>query len=145
MARMHTRKRGRSGSKNVFSESDHAWVTATPEEVTQTVLSLRREGLSKSVVGMRLRDQYGLPSTKVMLGKKLGTVLNQNKLGDDIPEDLKGLISKYKSISRHIGLNRADTAASRNRNLIMAKIQRLVKYYKRNNYLSAEWSLSKVL
>ena len=145
MARMYTRKRGKSGSKRNFARDDHSWVTMTDEETKQAIISLKNEGLSNSMVGMRLRDQYGNPGSKVMLGKKLATVLAENGIRDDIPEDLKALIEKYKSVSKHIELDKRDPAAIRNRNLIMSKALRLVRYYKLNNYLSKEWSLSKVL
>ncbi|MCX8203629.1 MAG: 30S ribosomal protein S15, partial [Nitrososphaeria archaeon] len=42
MARMHARKRGKSGSKRPISKSPPSWVTATPEEVEELVVSYAR-------------------------------------------------------------------------------------------------------
>ncbi|AKA49568.1 30S ribosomal protein S15 [uncultured archaeon] len=145
MARMHTRKKGKSGSRAQFSTENHTWVEMSNDEIKETVVKLKNEGLSKSLIGIRLRDQYGIPSTKVMFNQKLGVLLGSEGLAENIPEDLNNLISRYQRVKRHNQLNSKDTANARNGALIMAKILRLVRYYKRKGVLPAEWKLGRVI
>lgn len=145
MARMHTRKKGKSGSHAQFSKENHQWVEMNDDEIKESIVSMKKEGLSKSMIGIKLRDQYGIPSTKVMFNQKLGVVLESQGVKDEIPEDLSNLINKYKKVRRHNELNSKDTINSRNGALIMNKILRLVRYYKRTGVLSASWRLGRVI
>ena len=145
MARMHTRKKGKSGSKRVYSEESKSWVQINSEEVEGLIVQLRKEGASSSYIGVRLRDQYGIPGTKTILNKKIGTVLKEKNLSPDVPEDLMNLINRYKNVTKHMQLNRNDMSNKRGQQLIMAKILRMTKYYKSKGYLSTEWNLNKVI
>ncbi|MGP6207584.1 30S ribosomal protein S15 [Cuniculiplasma sp. SKW3] len=145
MARMHTRKRGKSGSRNSYYGVGHDWVQQTPKEIEDLVIQLRKEGLTASQIGIRLRDSYGIPKLRYINHKKIGDVLSENNMSPDVPEDLMALITKYKRVSKHMELNKNDLNNGRKRNLLMSKMLRLVRYYKENGYLSKEWELNKVL
>ncbi len=145
MARMHTRKKGKSGSKRVYSDESKSWVQINSQEVEGFIVQLRKEGASSSYIGVRLRDQYGIPGTKTILNKKIGTVLKEKNLSADVPEDLMNLINRYKNVTKHMQLNRNDMSNKRGQQLIMAKILRMTKYYKSKGYLSTEWNLNKVI
>ncbi|MCL4437746.1 MAG: 30S ribosomal protein S15 [Thermoplasmataceae archaeon] len=145
MARMHTRKRGKGKSTRIYSESKPDWVELSSEELEKTVVDLKKGGATMSMIGIKLRDQYGIPGTKSVVGKKIGQILHDNNLSDAVPEDLMNLIKKYKNVSRHIQLNRNDSGNIRGQALLMSKILRLVRYYKRRGSLSKEWNLSRVL
>lgn len=145
MARMHTRKKGKSGSKRVYSEESRSWVQLNSEEIQNVIVQLRKEGSSSSVIGVRLRDQYGIPSTKTILNRKIGDILKEKNLSPEVPEDLMNLINRYKNVTRHMQLNRNDMSNKRGQQLIMAKILRMTKYYKNKGYLSREWNLNKVI
>ncbi len=145
MARMHTRKRGKSKSRRIYSQEKPDWIQFSNEEVEKMIVDLKKAGSSNSVIGVKLRDQYGIPGTKAVLGKKLGKVLQSAGIKDDVPEDLMNLIKKYRNASKHMDANRNDMSNKRGQALLMAKILRLVKYYKRSGSLTPEWNLSKVL
>ena len=145
MARMHTRKRGKSKSRRIYSQGKPDWIQFSNEEVEKMIIDLKKAGSSNSVIGVKLRDQYGIPGTKAVLGKKLGKVLQSAGIKDDVPEDLMNLIKKYRNASKHMDANRNDMSNKRGQALLMAKILRLVKYYKRSGSLTPEWNLSKVL
>lgn len=145
MARMHTRKKGKSGSKRLYSEESRSWVQLNSEEIQNVIVQLRKEGSSSSVIGVRLRDQYGIPSTKTILNRKIGDILKEKNLSPEVPEDLMNLINRYKNVTRHMQLNRNDMSNKRGQQLIMAKILRMTKYYKNKGYLSREWNLNKVI
>ncbi len=145
MARMHTRKKGKSGSRNTYYGVGHDWIQQTPEELEEIVVNLRKEGLTASEIGIKLRDSYGVPKIRYVNHKKIGQILEEKKMAPDVPEDLMALINKYKRVTKHMELNRNDLNNGRKKNLIMSKMLRLVRYYKENGYLAKEWELNKVL
>ena len=142
MARMHTRKRGRSGSKIVYRDSAPDWVQMNQEEINELILKLKREGLTKSKIGMILRDQYGIPKVKQIIGKRIGDVVKEASLEDQIPEDLLALMRKAVSLNRHLSKYPKDLKNKRNLQLIEAKIKRLTDYYKRVEKLPSNWYYS---
>ncbi|BAB60373.1 ribosomal protein small subunit S13 [Thermoplasma volcanium GSS1] len=144
MARMHTRKRGKSGSKKVYGVEPN-WVQYSKDEILNIAVDLKKSGMTSSVVGIRLRDQYGVPTVKAIFGKKLNKLLAEKGIRDEIPEDLNSLIKRYNNVAKHVELNPKDHSNKRGRDLIMAKMLRLVRYYKRTGVLDQKWNLSKVL
>ncbi len=145
MARMHTRKRGRSSSHRIYDTGKHEWIKQSDDEIVELIKQMKSEKMSKSLIGIRLRDQYGIPGTKYVVGKKISTILRENGIEEDVPEDLYFLINKYKNIKKHLALNKKDTHNTRSKDLIMAKILRLIKYYKRKGRLPSNWKLERSL
>lgn len=145
MARMHTRKRGKSKSRKVYGQEKPDWIQFSNDEVEKMIVDMKKSGTSKSDIGIKLRDQYGIPGVKTVLGRKIGSVLKDAGVVDPVPEDLMNLIRKYQNVSKHVEANSKDHSNKRGQMLLMAKILRLVKYYKRVGYLSREWNLARVL
>ncbi len=145
MARMHSRKRGKSSSHKIYDTGRHEWINQSDDEISDLVVQMKSEGLSSAEIGIRLRDQYAIPSTKSIVGKKITSILREKGQEGPIPEDLQNLINKYKNISKHIALNRNDMSNDRSRVLIMNKILRLVRYYRQAGRLPEKWSLDKSL
>lgn len=145
MARMHTRKRGKSKSRRIYTNEKPGWIQFSNDEIVKMIVDMKKAGNPSSVIGIKLRDQYGIPGTKAVFGKKLNDVLAQAGMVDQVPEDLMNLIKRYQNVTKHIELNSKDFSNKRGQVLIMSKILRLVKYYKREGKLSPEWNLAKVL
>ncbi len=145
MARMYSGKRGKSSSHKIYDTGRHEWVTQSDDEISDLVVQMKSEGLSKAQIGVRLRDQYAIPSTKSIVGKKISAIVREKGQTPEVPEDLMDLIKKYKSVSKHIALNKNDRSNDRARALIMNKILRLVKYYRVKGRLPEKWSLDKSL
>jgi small subunit ribosomal protein S15 len=143
MARMHTRKRGRAGSKRPVREGKPNWVTMGNEELDKLIVKLKKEGLTKSKLGMVLRDQYGIPKVKEIRGNRISKILETNGVKDQMPEDLAALISKAVSLNKHLGVNPKDLKNRRGLELVEAKIKRLSDYYKRKSKLPEGWSYSR--
>ncbi len=106
------------------------------------VVKLRREGMDPSKIGLTLRDSYGIPSVRIITGKKIVQVLKEHKMPLALPEDLSNLIKRAIRIRKHLGSNNKDLHSKRGLQLNEAKIRRLVKYYKRQGLLPAEWKYS---
>jgi len=105
-------------------------------------MKLHESGLPSSRIGLTLRDQYGVPSTKLVLGKNVTAVLKQNNALPDLPEDLSNLMRKALHVRKHIKVNRKDVHNKRSLQLTENKIRRLVKYYHDSGRLAPEWTYS---
>ena len=139
MARMHSRARGKSGSTRPPRTAPPEWVEYSPEEVEDLVIRLAKKGLSPSMIGVVLRDQYGIPSVKLITKKRITKILEENGLASPIPEDLMNLIKKAVNIDKHMKNNPHDMTAKRGFQLTTAKIRRLAKYYIREGKLPSTW------
>ncbi|MBS3793579.1 MAG: 30S ribosomal protein S15 [Candidatus Thorarchaeota archaeon] len=144
MARMHTRRKGQSGSKRPSTLRIPEWLDEekNAEWVEDKIIELAKAGNSPSMIGVILRDQYGIPLVKVITGKKITEILEQHDLTHDVPEDLWNLIAKAASIHRHLEDNKRDNVAKRNLQLTESKIHRLTKYYKKKRVLPSDWKYS---
>ncbi len=139
MAKMHSRARGRSGSKKPLTDKKPSWVRYKPKEVEMLVVKLAKEEHSASAIGLILRDSYGVPSVKSLLEKSVTQLLKEKKLETELPEDLQSLMKRAAMIRKHMSKNKKDMTALRGLQLSDAKILRLTKYYKRTKRLPANW------
>ena len=115
------------------------WLEMTEEEIVELIVKLHREGQSTSQIGIILRDQYGIPSTKTVLGAKITEILKDNGTEFEYPEDLLNLIKRAVNIREHLEENPKDLHSKRGLMIIESKIRKLVKYYTRNNVLPEGW------
>jgi small subunit ribosomal protein S15 len=139
MARMHARRKGRSGSIKPHHTSTPEWVPLKTNEIEEIVVKLAKEGLTTSAIGTRLRDQYGVPSIKQVTGKKITTILTENKIQFKLPEDLSNLLHKVYNLDAHMKNNPKDLHNKRAMKLLEEKIRRLVRYYKSIDVLPGDW------
>lgn len=137
MARMYARKKGKSGSKKPLTKA--TWVEYSAEEVEQLVLKLAKEGYSSAMIGLILRDQYGIPSVRDVTGKKITKILAEHGLAPKIPEDLFNLLKRAVNLRKHLEVHRKDKHSRRGLELIESKIRRLAKYYIRKGKLPKDW------
>ncbi len=144
MARMHTRRKGRSGSKRPSALRAPEWLDEekTPEWVESKVVELAKAGNSPSMIGMIMRDQFGIPLVKVITGKRIVTILLEHGLARTIPEDLRNMIARAARIRRHLEDNKKDFVSKRSLQLVESKIHRLSKYYRRKGVLPSDWKYS---
>ena len=139
MARLHSRKKGKSGSTRPARLEKPAWIERSAEEVEAEVIKNAKKGFTKSIIGMRLRDAYGVPLTKVITGKKIGQILQENGISDPLPEDLKDLIKKALQIRNHLEKNFKDLDSKKGLQRTESKIYRLIKYYKKKKVLAQDF------
>jgi len=138
MARMYSRKRGKSGSHRP-SQLKASWVSYKPEEIEQIIVKLAKAGKSQAGIGIMLRDQYGVPSVKAVNGKKILEIMKEHKLGPDMPDDMLNLMKRAVKLREHLAMNKHDRYSKRGMELIESKIRRLAKYYKSRNILPEKW------
>ncbi|HLD57599.1 MAG TPA: 30S ribosomal protein S15 [archaeon] len=138
MARMHSRKKGKSGSKKPMQKIA-PWVTHNPKEIEEIVLKLARQGMQSAQIGLILRDQYGIPLSKIFTKKKVSQLLKENNLYPKLPEDMLNLLKKAVNLRLHMEKNKKDYTSYRGLELTESKIRRLGKYYKNSKVLPADW------
>ena len=133
------KEKGRSGSTRPPRLEKPEWLTMSPQEVEELVASLYRKGYPPSMIGLILRDQYGIPSVRAVTGKKLVQILEERGLAPSVPEDLANLIKRATRVRRHLEEHPKDYHSKRGLMLIESKIRRLAKYYKRVGKLPPDW------
>jgi small subunit ribosomal protein S15 len=139
MARMHARKKGKSSSIRPYRKEAPTWGALKQKEVERMVLKLADDGHSSSVIGIKMRDQFGVPSVKLATGKSILKILAENKRDPKLPEDLRNLMKKAVNIDEHLTENPKDTHNKRALSLTEAKIRRLMRYYKKKGTLPSDW------
>ena len=140
MARTHARVRGKSGSSKPVV-ADLSFVTMKKADVEKTIVKLANDDIKASMIGLILRDTYGVPSVKKVTGKSIGAILAEAKIVFRIPEDLEALVKKATALKKHLESNTRDVHNKRGLQLIEAKIRRLSKYYKVKGKIPANWSM----
>jgi len=143
MARMHSRKKGKSGSKKPVKKVKPVWLRYGSKETEQLVIKLGKAGKTASEIGIILRDSYGVPSVRVVTKKTITRILQENKLEQKLPYDLIALIQREIAIMKHMDSNKKDMTAKRGLQLTDSKIRRLVKYYKKIGRLPQDWAYDK--
>ena len=110
---MHSRKKGKSGSNKPIEQKKKAWFIHDSKEVESLILKLTKSGITKSEMGLVLRDSYGIPDVKAVTNKTIGKILQENKVVQELPEDLNALIKKEVKLTKHLIENKHDQAAKR--------------------------------
>lgn len=143
MARMHSGKRGKSGSKKPYKISKKTWIRYSPSEVEALVVKLAKTGKNPTQIGLVLRDTYGLLDVKSMGLKKITKILEENKLASKLPEDMISLIRKEIQLIKHVETNKHDYSAKIGLTITESKINRLAKYYKKVGRLARDWKYNR--
>jgi len=139
MARMYSRKKGKSGSTKPINTKKLTWLRYTNKEVEHFITKLAKEGKTSSQIGLILRDTYGVPDVKSTLKKKITIILKEKGLAKKLPEELTNLIKKQIKIMKHLETNKKDQPSKRGLTLTESKINRLVRYYKKSGKLPQDW------
>jgi len=145
MARMHTRRRGSSGSDRPAADEPPEWSDVDAEEIEEHVVELAEQGHSPSEIGLKLRDEgvkgTPVPDVKLATGKKVTEILEENDAKQDIPEDLRNLMAKAVRLRDHVQENGTDHQNKRALQNTESKIRRLVNYY-RGDEIDEDFSYS---
>ena len=143
MARMHSRKHGKSASKAPLKSNKTIWERYTEAEVSIIIEKLAKQGKTSSEIGIALRDTYGIPDIKLITKKSITKILKEKELYSKLPEDIIALIKKSITIMNHLEKNKHDQPSVRGLTLTESKIKRLTKYYKKKGDLPQDWRFSK--
>ena len=143
MATHYSKSKGKAGSHKPVDKTVPSWVSYKPAEVEQLIVKLVKQEKGSSLIGIILRDSYGIPSVKALLGKSITEVIAEKKLAKKIPEELIFLIKKHIAEMKHLEENKHDKVANRGSQLTESKIVRLATYYKAKKVLPENWTYDK--
>jgi len=103
------------------------WLKYTEQEVKNIILKIveKQPELTAEKIGLVLRDNYGIPKTKVY-GFRIGDVLKE--AGKYENPDLKNLTAKNENLEKHLSRNHGDKKAGRSVILSKAKLKKVIEY-----------------
>ncbi|MEF8806753.1 30S ribosomal protein S15 [Natronomonas sp.] len=143
MARMHSRRRGSSGSDRPAADEPPEWSDVDEDAIEERVVELADEGYDPSQIGLKLRDEgvqgTPVPDVKLATGKKVTEILEENDVTPDFPEDLRNLMERAVRLRDHMEEHPGDAQNKRALQNTESKIRRLVDYY-RGDKLDAEFT-----
>ena len=145
MGRLHTHNHGKSHSSRPVDLKKPSWITQSPKEIEEMIVKYGKEGLTPSQIGIKLRDQHAIPLVKPIINKGLTEVLDENKLTQELPEDLNNIVLKAVGLQKHLKTNKSDRRNVRSLELIEAKVHRLATYYKRIGRIPKNWKYKSVV
>ena len=129
MARMYSRKKGKHGSKKPPIKIVPKWVKYKKKDLDELIVNLAKERKHSALIGTILRDQYGVPDSRLITKKSITEIMRENKIYPDMPEDLMSLFKKAVILREHVAKNKKDKKALKGLEHLESKIRRLVKYY----------------
>lgn len=137
MARLHTRKHGKSKSRkpapaDVKSDADVS-------KVEKAIMEYSKQGISGAMIGQRVKEKHGAGYLKPLLGKRLGQFLAEKGVVKALPDDLMSLMRKAVGMHKHLDANHRDVYGRIRLIRVEAKIGRLSKYYRGTGKLPADW------
>ncbi len=145
MARMHSRRRGSSGSDRPTADEPPEWSDVDAEAIESRIVELADAGHEPSQIGLKLRDEgvdgVAVPDVKLATGKKVTEILEEHDATADVPEDLRSLLTRAVRLHEHMEANPGDAQNKRALQNTESKIRRLVNYY-RGDKLDEEFAYS---
>ncbi|MCU4750762.1 30S ribosomal protein S15 [Halobacteria archaeon AArc-curdl1] len=145
MARMHTRRRGSSGSDKPAADEPPEWSDVDADKIESRVVELAEQGYDPSQIGLKLRDEgvtgTPVPDIKLATGKKVTEILEEHDATADVPEDLRNLMERAIRLRRHAERHPQDYQNKRSLQNTESKVRRLVTYY-RGDEIDADFTYS---
>ena len=138
MARMHTRKKGKSKSRKIFS-ANTAEAQIDEKEIRKLVKEYAKQGMHHAMIGQVLKEKHGVPYVKSATGKRLKEILAAVDEKAEMPQDFMDLLKRAVGLRNHLKANHNDVHNKTRLNRVEAKIWRLSKYYKRVGELPSDW------
>ncbi len=105
-----------------------AWLKIKEDEMKKIIAELAKEYSQPAQIGLLLRDQYGIPSTRIY-GKKLSKYLEE--LGLDSNAELKNAEKKFEAIKEHLKNNITDRKAKHKLQKAQSRLNIVKKYFSR--------------
>ena len=139
MARLHSKKKGKSSTRRPKSKTAPEWVSMDKAKIEEIVIKMAKEGVPAARIGLTMRDQYGIANLRAILGMSLYAFLKNENAAPEYPEDLLNLIKKAVRMSGHMKNSGKDVHNKVKLSHVESKIQRLVRYYTKEGVLPKGW------
>ena len=100
------------------------WMKSKPADLEKKVIELAKQGLSAEKIGLKLRDELGIPTLKVFK-LKIKKILEAENLWQD-PE-IRNLNNKIDIFNKHSQKNIHDYKAKRSSVKTLSRLNKLKK------------------
>ncbi|WOV93332.1 MAG: 30S ribosomal protein S15 [Candidatus Nitrosoabyssus spongiisocia] len=144
MGRVHTHRHGKSHSTRPLTIEMPSWSIPDTKGIEELIIKYAKEGMKPSQIGIKLRDQHAIPLVKITK-KSMSTILEENNLKSEMPEDLDNMVTKAIGLQKHLKNNKGDNRNVRSLELVEAKVHRLSTYYKRQGRIPENWKYKSVI
>lgn len=101
------------------------WLKLSEEDLEKIIEELS-EKYSSAQIGLILRDQYGVPTTKVY-GKKLSSYLKETGKYTDV--ELVNAQKRFDNMKEHLSNNKQDKKAKHKLQKLQSHLNAMNKYY----------------
>ncbi len=142
MARMHTKKRGKSKSRKPILDSSTFGKGAgelSKEQIENIIIDYAKQGTSPEMIGELLKRKHGVMYPRQAIGMRMKDFLKEKELLNSIPSDMLNLMKKSVNMRKHLQSNKQDVYGTIRLKRVEAKIWRLTKYYIKTGELGAKW------
>jgi small subunit ribosomal protein S15 len=109
MARMHSKKHGKSKSKKPVAEGLEKQAVDSAK-IEALIQEMAKKGMEPAMIGQKLKEEHGVLYIKHSMGKSLTEIMQSKGITPQIPYDLTDLMKKAVSINYHLGSNKHDTS-----------------------------------
>ncbi len=86
------------------------WAKMKPSEVEKIVVELGKNGNSPQKIGLILRDEHGIPKTK-LFGKRISQILKANNI--EVEDESSTIKKKIAKLEKHFSNNKHDYTVQR--------------------------------
>ncbi|MCL4373808.1 MAG: 30S ribosomal protein S15 [Candidatus Marsarchaeota archaeon] len=138
MARIHSKKKGKSKSRKPPLEKA-VLPEAGKEKIEDIIINYAKQGMSPALIGEKLKKEHNVPYIKHAMGKRLGKILEEKGMAQQLPPDMLDLMRKAVNMRAHLAANKGDTYNKIRLHNVESKIWRLTRYYIRKNRLPQGW------
>ncbi len=139
MARMHTKKKGKSASRKPLMESASNDSGLTKEQIEDLIASYARQGVDPALIGEKLKREHKVLYIRHATGKRMLQILQEKNLAGKIPSDMLQLMRSAVGMRAHLVTNHKDIHSRTRLGRTESKIWRLTKYYIREGKLPKDW------
>ncbi|MGC8479355.1 MAG: 30S ribosomal protein S15 [Candidatus Micrarchaeia archaeon] len=141
MARMHTKKHGKSKSRKPVVEMGKVPEgSPSKDEIEKIIEEHMKKGVEPRVIGQRLKNENKVPYIKQVFGKRLVKIMEEKGYKQEFPQDLMDLMKRAVNLRAHLTVNKKDIHNKLRLNRVESKIWRLTKYYKKEGVVAQDWS-----
>jgi small subunit ribosomal protein S15 len=106
------------------------WLKLSEEDLKKIIFELK-DKYPPAQLGLILRDQYGIPTTRIF-GKKLSEYLKEAGV-NTLEIELKNIQKKEEKLKEHMKKHKQDKKAKHKVQITVSKVSKIEKYLSRKN------------
>lgn len=136
---MHTKKKGKSGSRKPLIGSASSESGLSTSQIEELIEGYAKQGMDPALIGEKLKREHKVLYLRKATGMRMLEILQKRKLAGEIPSDMLQLMKKAVNMRAHLVKNTRDVHGTVRLGRVESKIWRLSKYYKRTGKLPEGW------